>query len=397
MSQLATSMSRSPTITKSWSNVLPIGFALFAMFFGAGNIVFPLAIGAQAGQNIVYAILGFLLFGVGAPFLGLYATSLFHGNYEAFFNRLGKIPAFAVITFLMLIIGPLSAMPRTEVVTFQTIKPFLPFLDNAWFSAIYCGLVFILSYKETRFMNVLGYVLSPIKLVSFTALIILGFTMAHGGIATNLTAKATFTDAVINGYNTMDLLAAFFFCSIAYTAIQRRAGAHASENEVTSLTLKACFVGAVCLSVIYIGFMSIASLNASGLQGVNTEQTISAISSLVLGKYGSIFVGLCITFACLATAMALAEVTGNYLYNQVFRTKCPKIACMLMVVVVMYAMTQLGFAGIMKIAVPILVVLYPALIVLCIANILYKQYGFKYVKFPVVLTLIASLVGNFVI
>lgn len=395
MSQLATSIPQ--TTTKSWSKVIPIGFALFAMFFGAGNIIFPLAIGAQSGQNLIYAILGFLLFGVGAPFLGLYATSLFQGNYEAFFDRLGKVPAFLVITFLMLVIGPLSAMPRTEVVTFQTIKPFLPFLDNTWFSAIYCGVVFLLCYKETRFMNVLGYFLSPIKLISFTALIILGVTLAHGGVSTNLSAKATMIDAIINGYNTMDLLAAFFFCSIAYTAIKRQAGNEASDHEVTSLTLKACLIGAVCLSTIYIGFMSIASLNASGLQGVSTEQTISAISNLVLGKYGSIFVGLCITFACLATAMALAEVTGNYLYNQVFRTKFPKVACMLVVTIVMYIMTQLGFSGIMKIAVPILVTLYPALIVLCIVNILYKTYNFKYIKLPVVIALVASLVGNFLI
>lgn len=394
MSEVATSMSSTAT-TNSWSKVLPIGFALFAMFFGAGNIVFPLAIGAQAGQNLLYAILGFLVFGVGAPFLGLYATSLFHGNYENFFNRLGKIPAFLVITFLMLIIGPLSAMPRTEVVTYQTIKPFLPYLNNVWFSVIYCGLVFILSYKETRFMNILGYVLSPVKLISFTALIILGITFAHGSVITNIPAKETLMDAVINGYNTMDLLAAFFFCSIAYTAIQRKAGTHASEHDVMTLTLKACLVGAACLSVIYIGFMSIAAFNANSLQGVNTEQTISAISNLVLGKYGSIFVGICITFACLATAMALAEVTGNYLYSQVFRKKIPKVICMLLVVAVMFAMTQLGFAGIMKIAVPILVVVYPALIVLCFVNILYKRYGFKYVKLPVAIALVASLIGNF--
>src|SRR5574337_150861 len=129
MSDVATSIPH-PAVNSSKSKVIPIGFALFAMFFGAGNIVFPLAIGAQAGQNLIYAILGFLVFGVGAPFLGLYATSLFHGNYENFFNRLGKMPAFLVISFLMLVIGPLSAMPRTEVVTYQTIKPFIPYLNN---------------------------------------------------------------------------------------------------------------------------------------------------------------------------------------------------------------------------------------------------------------------------
>src|ERR1700730_16150882 len=98
--------SKKPQETKT---VIATGMALFAMFFGAGNIVFPLHLGANSGQNITHTMLGFLLAGVGVPFLGLLATSLFNGDYQAFFGRLGKYPSFLIITFLMVIIGPLAA------------------------------------------------------------------------------------------------------------------------------------------------------------------------------------------------------------------------------------------------------------------------------------------------
>ncbi len=107
--------------SKSHENkvIITTGMALFAMFFGAGNILFPLFLGANAGQNIVITALGFLIAGVGVPFLGLIATSLYQGNYHNFFARLGKMPGFLMISFLIIIIGPLAAMVSTEAITFN--------------------------------------------------------------------------------------------------------------------------------------------------------------------------------------------------------------------------------------------------------------------------------------
>lgn len=389
-----------PTKTQKFkTNVIPMGFALFAMFFGAGNLIFPLAIGAQSGQHLLYATLGFLLFGVGAPFLGLFATSLFKGNYETFFYRLGKIPGFLFIAFLMIIIGPLTAMPRTEVITYQTIATFLPtYITNPIFSLIFCGLVFVFTYKETRFMNVLGYILSPIKLISLSALILVALFIPSHPVQVTQSAAAIFTNAVVQGYNTMDMLAAFFFCAIVFASIEKNAMAQNVSDEKTMIitTLKACFVGATCLSVIYIGFIWIASLHAHDLQDVTTDRIIGVLSHNVLGHWGALLVSVCITFACFATAMALAAVTSNFFHFQVFRKKLSRVNCLAIVIIVMYVMSNFGFAGIMAIATPILIVAYPALIVLCVVNILYKLIGFKFVKTPVVITLILSTLGNFI-
>src|SRR3989338_11074542 len=111
---------------KSLTVIIPTGFALFAMFFGAGNLIFPLQIGVSSGQQIYYALIAFLISGVGFPFLGLFAVSLYEGDYWKFFDVIGKPLAFMVITFLILIICFTVAAPRTELVVYDTLTENIP-------------------------------------------------------------------------------------------------------------------------------------------------------------------------------------------------------------------------------------------------------------------------------
>lgn len=384
--------------SEEWKIVLTTGMALFAMFFGAGNIIFPLHLGANAGQNILPSALGFLLMGVGVPFLGLLATSLYQGNYHAFFARLGEIPGFLLITFLMVIIGPLAAIPRTEATTFHTLFPYLPeFLQhNITFSLIYCAIVFILAYRETKVVEILGLFFSPVKILSFTCLIIVGFIFAEPTLPSALTPSEEFTKSMVSGYNTMDLLASFFYCAVAFSAIEIARAKNPALNS-TALTVKSCILGACITGAVYIGFMLTAYNHAHSLQGLAEEQMINAVSSTVLGKFGGLFVCISVSFACVATALALVDVCSIYLYEEVFKEKIPKIICLTSVVVITYLMSNLGFQGILQFSTPILQVIYPALIVLCILNILHKWKGVKTVKIPVLLTILISLVLLFVL
>jgi len=383
-------------INKGNKIVITTGMALFAMFFGAGNIVFPLFLGANSGQNIIESALGFLLAGVGVPFLGLMATSLYQGDYHLFFNRLGKWPAFLMITFLMIIIGPLAAMPRTEATTFNALLPFLPdFLkNNSIFSLCYCGIVFLLAYRETKVVSILGLILSPIKIVSFSILVFLGLLFSEVPLESNYTSWQSFQLAIGHGYNTMDLLATFFYCAVAFKAIEQTAHQYPTANS-TTMTIKACILGALITGAVYIGFMIVAYTHASALQGLKEEQMISAISYAVLGKLGGLFVCVAVSFACVATALALAEVCSAYLYKEIFKERLSKRNCLLIVIITTYLISNLGFQGIMHFSMPILNVVYPALIVLCIMNILHKWKGIKMVKFPVLFTILASAFISF--
>lgn len=362
------------------------------MFFGAGNMVFPLFIGANAGQHILFAALIFIVVGVGTPFLGLISTAMFNGNYWEFFGRLGKVPAYLLITFIIIIIGPLSAAPRTEVITYQALLPFLPsFIKNPIiFSMLFCALTFLCAYREAKVIDIIGYQITPIKLTCFLLLIIIAIFSKQGFQPTSTFSTIAY-QSVSMGYGTMDMLGAFFFATIAVRTITKQ---NPDINHQRKALLTANIIAGILLGLIYLGFMIAAYCHASALQNLPPDQLISNIAGIVLGKFGAFFVGICVTFACLATSIALADVTSTYLYEYVVLHKISRLKCMLIVIALMFFMTQLGFSGIMKIAYPILKVIYPALIMLCLVNILYKCYDFKYVKGPVILTGIVALLVN---
>ena len=358
------------------SVAITTGFALFAMFFGAGNMIFPLQIGVISGQQLTYAVVAFLISGVGVPLLGLFAVSLYEGDYWEFFRQLGKIPAFLIITFLVLILGPLFLVPRTQILTYHTLLPYLPYpFNNVYmFDAFYFILIFALTFHHSRIVDIIGWLLSPIKLIAFFTLIIVALYTAVPFIHTTQTPLQVFNTSLTMGYGTMDLLAAIFFCTVAYTHIVnkcKKIGMH-SSSYIIKTTLIACIIGALLISLVYIGFMFSAASHAEALKNIPTEALIGKLSILVLGKYGSLFVSICVFFACLATGIALTEVSSNYFHRFVFQEKIPRIICLSLSLLIMSFMSILGFASIMKIAFPILKTLYPLLILFCIINIIIK-------------------------
>lgn len=370
-------------LKKEASITFTTGLALFAMFFGAGNMVFPLAIGAHAGHHIFFAWLAFMVAGVGIPFMGLFALSLYKGDYWAFFSILGKYLSFLVITFIIFIIGPLFAAPRTEDITYHTLHDLLPhWLSNHYFGLLYFLVIFILSYKHSLVIDIIGRVISPMKLFAFAVLIIASIITANALIPSHQTLSHSVQHALSVGYGTMDLLGAVFFCHVAYHNIVNKCAQIGIKDEksIMKVTFKACLIGGLLIGLVYTGFMVSAACHAEPLQHVNTPALISAISNLVLGSYGSIFVAICVTLACIATATALAVVSSNFFYHSLFQEKVPRLICQLTVLGIMYGMSILGFDIIMAIATPILNVLYPCLIVFCIFNICRKLCTCKFKK-----------------
>ena len=161
---------------QSSTNTFATGLAMFSMFFGAGNVVFPLGLGQYAKDHNFYAILGLLITAVGVPFLGLIAVILFNGDYKKFFERIGAIPGFIVTAIILGLIGPFGAIPRCIVLSFATMKPYLPdYFTLPWFSFISCLIIFLFTIKRQSIVAILGYVLTPILLVSLAVIIIKGF------------------------------------------------------------------------------------------------------------------------------------------------------------------------------------------------------------------------------
>lgn len=364
---------------KSSKIALITGFALFAMFFGAGNIVFPLRLGAIAGDNIFYVIAAFIAAGVMVPYLGLYTLSLYKGDYWAFFHKLGKLPALAIVTFVLLIIGPLFAGPRTAVVTFHTFAPFLPnFLCHpAVFNAFYFSVILFLIIRPNQVIDVIGRFISPVKFTFFLVLIILACVGVKQYHASTLLPAESIVQSLNLGYGTMDLLGAFFYCSVAYHYIQLKCKSSniSDPKKIQRVMTISCLVAAITTTLIYIGLMLASYFHAQQLHGVSTESLIPVFSTLVLGKFGAFFVCIFIFIASIATATALAEVSAAFFTRYIFLGKLSRNQCLIMVLVTMYAMSILGFSMIMRLAIPILSILYPLLIVYTAYNLLDKKFG----------------------
>jgi LIVCS family branched-chain amino acid:cation transporter len=381
------------------SNTLATGLAMFSMFFGAGNVVFPLGLGQYAQDHNLYAILGLLITAVGVPFAGLIAMTLFNGDYKKFFERIGKVPGFIVISIILGLIGPFGAIPRCIVLSYSTIKSHLPeFFTLPWFSLLSCILIYIFTVKRNNIVDLLGYFLTPVLLLSLAIIIIKGILTSPSPTTTDLSKFSVFLKGVKEGYQTMDLLAAFFFSSVVLVCLRKDVDTSDEKNykQVIFLALKASFIGAFLLSIIYVGFSYVAAFNSEVLNGVAQGDLPGVIATQVLGPYAAIVAQIAVLLACLTTVIALAAVFAEFVHTDVCQDKINYSFSLIITLTIAFFFSTLNFNGIANFLAPILQVCYPALIVLCLVNILYKLYHFTWVKTPVLITFVISLIFYFI-
>jgi LIVCS family branched-chain amino acid:cation transporter len=357
-------------LSSSSSRVLSTGLAMFSMFFGAGNVVFPLVVGQTAGDQTAYAILGLLLTAVGVPFLGLFAIILFQGNYQQFFSRSGKIPGFVLAAIIMLLIGPFGGLPRCIALSYSTLKLSCPFLSFAFFSLASCIVIFLFTFKKNHMLSLLGYWLTPLLLLSLALIVFMGLWNGDSSTTSLLTPSQSFLHGFMEGYNTMDLLASFFFSAMIYNTLKQEKTSHQEdERALFVITLKASCVGGGLLSLIYVGFSLVSAWNSASLTQVNQGELLGALTLKILGPYAGLVASATIALACLTTAIALAAVFAEFLQKVLFRNYLSYSQSLIITLVIGYAVSLLEFTGIVTLLAPFLQFAYPALIVLTLFNI----------------------------
>lgn len=368
-----------------FNNTVATGFAIFSMFFGAGNVVFPLVIGRYAGDKNIYAVIGFLLTAVGVPFLGLVSMVLFDGDYKTFFARLGKIPASFVLFLLMAIIGPLVAIPRCVALSYTTMKNFMPGTSLFLFSLAACVTIFMFARKKCNIVDILGRILSPILLVFLAIIVVKGFISGPAAASIYGKRRLFLLEGLLEGYNTLDLLAAFFFSVVVLTGLKCRLAPadRGSQKVILSRTLLAGTLGISLLGLIYTGFSYVSAFYSEYLAAVEPDMLISSIAFHTLGAYAGIIACFAVSLACLTTAIALSVVFSDFMRTYILKNRISYQSTLLVSMVITFAMSNVGFSGIVRMAVPIITVFYPALIVLAIMNIAYKLWNVQSVKIPV--------------
>jgi LIVCS family branched-chain amino acid:cation transporter len=352
-------------IDKNKSSPWVIGLALFSMFFGSGNLIYPLYVGINS-SNLFASIIGFLLTGAFLPFLGVIAMLLFNGKYFDFFNILGKKLGLVFIFLILSVFIPFGSAPRCIALSFSSVSSYFN-IGPIWiFSGIYLFLVYLVIQKEYGFLNILGKIITPLLISSIMYIFIKGmfFTNFSEMNYTSLSYK----DALVEGYNTMDLIASFFFSASIITILNRKK----SKSESLKITIKSSLIAVLCLSVIYAALMIVSKKHSLVLENIAKEQMLSVLAKSILGAKLSIISLFAILLACFSTSVALCVVFRDFLRDIIFKDEKKDHLSLLISLFVTYLVSLSGLKGISKISEPVLKIAYPILLVLIFLNIFKK-------------------------
>ncbi|MET1180800.1 branched-chain amino acid transport system II carrier protein [Peribacillus simplex] len=383
----------------SFSQVLSIGLMLFAMFLGAGNVIFAPMLGQQAGTNTWLAMGGFLITGVGLVLLAIIALTRGGGTVEKLAGRVH--PRFATFfsMLLFLTLGPIYVIPRTTSVVYEIgLNPLIQSVANERlyllvFSVLFILLTVLLSWDTKKLVDNLGKIITPIFSILLAVLIIKSFITPMGKIGApgEEYIDGVFLKGFTQGYYTMDVLAAFIFGGIFIKSIGSLG--IKSEKEVSKLFIKAgiiTIIGLVALQV-SMAWMGASSVDAIGLKE-NGGEVLAASAIALFGNYGIYIIGTIIFLTGITTNVACLAAVSEY-----FERIVPSISYKKWIIVfsiIGTIITNFGLNTVLTLASPILLLLYPlaiALIALIFANNLFKGYRSVYVSTVAGVGLVALL------
>jgi branched-chain amino acid:cation transporter, LIVCS family len=354
---------------------LAIGLMLFALFFGAGNMIFPPSLGQQAGVNTWSATVGFLITGVGLPLLGIIATSKTNGDFTKIANRVHPIFGIFFTIVLYLAIGPFFGIPRTDTVAFEIgVTPFLS--DSALasnvplmiYTIIFFGITLFLSLNPTKIVDRIGKVLTPLLLTVLAILVLKSLLTPMGEfqLPQPRYESASFVAGFVDGYLTMDAIAALVFGIVVISSIREKG--IVNSQKLSAICIKAGFIAAIGLILVYVSlaYIGASSVESIGMQA-NGGAILTAVARELFGGFGTIILGLAITFACLTTSIGLISACSSF-FNRIF----PKLSYKGFVIVLTIfsaVIANVGLTQLISISVPILTFIYPIAISLIVLSL----------------------------
>ena len=363
-------------------DILLTGFALFAMLFGAGNLIFPPMLGYETNSSWISTMLAFTITGVGFPFLGILSVSIVGNGIKDFANRVSPMfsTIFAIISILA--IGPMLAIPRTGATAYE-----ITFLHNGMNNTIYkyiyliCyfGIVILFSLRASKVIERVGKILTPILLLLLFLIIVKGIFFSGLSIKPDIYPHA-FKKGFLEGYQTMDTIASIAYAGIILKAIKN--GRNLTQKQEFSFLIKAGLVAILSLALIYGGFALVGAKMHSVLVTNDKIELLVKTTSYLLGNYGNLVLAICVAGACLTTAIGLVATVGEF-FSSITSFKYEKIV--IFTVIISFLLSILGVESIIRISVPILVFIYPVMISLIILNLFGKYIKNDYVYKGVVL------------
>lgn len=358
---------------KKNQDIITIGFALFAMFFGAGNLLLPPYIGLQVGEHTLITIIAFGLTGIILPFLGILSIVKSGNNIYDIGNRIHPWLAPVLGTIIMLCIGPLIAIPRTGATTYEIgIQPNFPSFNPILFAIAFFGVTWMLSISPSKVVDIIGNILTPLLLILLFLLILIGVINPVSDFSsTAMSSTEAFNFGFVEGYQTVDMLASLVFAGIIISAAQSKG--YIKLGDKSTVVISSGIISSLCLIFIYGGLVYLGATSGIEDKGISRSALLIHIARNTLGDYGMMAIGVCIALACLTTSIALttavgtffSELTGGKLGYKLLVTICTIFSAFLSI---------LGVDKIIQFAYPPLAFVYPIAITLVLYIIVFGSF-----------------------
>lgn len=347
---------------------LVIGFALFSMFFGAGNIIFPPYLGMGSGSEWGLGFLCYYLADIGIATLAIFALIRNGGEISSITGRIGKIPGEIMLSAIILCIGPFIALPRTgATVQEMFVEPVFGDVSPWLATAVFFLLVMLLTIRESSVVDIIGKILTPALVLGLLILIVTGFISPLGEISDTHMMDNVVVAGINSGYQTMDVLAAMIFGIIIVKNVMEKG--YTETHAKYRITRNASLVAAGALLVIYCGLTFLgATVSSTYNLRINRSELLLNITGGLLGHAGVIILGVIVALACLTTAVALVSASANY-FSSLSKGKLKYKLLVVLICIFSAVVSNFGLDKIVSLASPVLSLVYPGALTLIILSL----------------------------
>lgn len=371
--------------------VVSTGFALFSMFFGSGNLVFPITVGQESEGHYLLAAFGILFTGVVVPFLGVLGMMLYKGDIYGFFSCFGRKGTFVFSFLALALMGPFGVLARCLTVAHGALLLLFPNASLPLTSLLMCIVIYFLTVNKNKIVTTLGTVLTPFLLLAIAMIAFFGLNQGTLPETTTSNGWNALKNGFFQGYQTMDLLAAFFFSQFVIKHLHGKLSSNDGETSLLKHFYKSSLIGAGILSSVYFALVLLGWIYSPLLTHTPPQEMLGVIAIESLGTIAAPCVCLAVLFACLTTAIVLASLFADFLRSEVAKDKIGNKQALLITLAIGFVVSTFDFAGIARFLGPVLEAVYPALIALTLVNIANKFFGVKSSHWPFTLTLAAKL------
>lgn len=345
----------------SLKDVIVVGFAMFAIFFGAGNLIFPPYLGMVSGQEWFKGFLCFMIADAGLAIMTVIAMIRYDGTVWSMLKRLSKPAAAVLATVSMLCVGPLLCIPRTCATTFEMgVLPLFPECSPWLFGALFFGAVFILTVRPSAVIDIIGKFLTPALLLTLAVLFVKGVVSPIGEISTAAPAVNVAQEGLLAGYQTMDVFGALAITLVVVNTVKDKG--YAEGKPLMNVVSKSSLVAAMGLFFVYCALSFLGATSSElDLGGINQTGLVVTITEMLLQRFGVALLAVIVLFACLTTAIGLTSSSAEF-FSRLMKNRISYPAMVGIICAAGMVISTVGISAMIELASPVLNIIYPVVL-----------------------------------